>query len=112
MTTQTSPIRRVVVLSDGRTIYGERCIPADCYARHEDHWIERLADGEWTKVPAVEAPACECSDPGCPVHRDASECAYVGALTLYRVDMEDLTGTLFCDGCAEDAEAAEVFTRR
>lgn len=61
---------------------------------------------------------CECSDPKYPVHTDdssrstckASECQQVGTSTLYRVDMEDKTGTVMCEGCADDAMESGVFT--
>lgn len=50
---------------------------------------------------------CECSDPGCP-------CAVSGhsgdITTLYRVDMEDRTGTLMCETCGDDAFESGVFT--
>jgi len=29
---------------------------------------------------------------------------------LYRVDMEDVTGTAFCEACADDAFASGLFT--
>jgi hypothetical protein len=51
---------------------------------------------------------CECSDPGCPVcHGKCRRKVYV---TLYRVDMEDVTGTDMCQGCADDAMDAGVFS--
>jgi hypothetical protein len=54
--------------------------------------------------------ACECTDPGCPVHKGKSECSHFGrVVTLYRVDMEDETGTRMCRACAEDAMESGLF---
>jgi len=52
---------------------------------------------------------CECSDPGCPVHPQRSHCQLTVARLLFRIDMQDETGTLFCDGCAEDAWSSGLF---
>ncbi len=53
---------------------------------------------------------CGCTDPGCPVHKGKSECDRKTRLrTLYRSDMEDLTGTLMCPRCAEDAFDSGLF---
>ena len=51
---------------------------------------------------------CECTDGGCPCCH--GECEAVGVATLYRCDMADETGTLFCEGCSADALEAGVFT--
>jgi len=53
---------------------------------------------------------CECSDPGCPAHNGVSSCEAMAKITLYRVDMEDRTGTAMCDDCADDAFASGVFS--
>lgn len=54
---------------------------------------------------------CECSDSGCPNHRGFSSCRRLKELVLYyRADMEDLTGTYFCEECAEDAMNSGVFS--
>jgi hypothetical protein len=53
---------------------------------------------------------CQCSDPGCPVHPNHSDCSRRATTTVYRVDMEDETGTPMCDRCAEDAMDSGVFT--
>lgn len=59
---------------------------------------------------------CECSDPGCPVHPGKDSCPVLHTLTtftvLHRSDMEDETGTLFCDACAEDAYDSGLFYSR
>lgn len=52
---------------------------------------------------------CECSDPGCS-GKHASQCYRIAATTLYRIDMEDETGTPMCHICAEDAMDSGVFT--
>ena len=46
---------------------------------------------------------CECAGPGCPVVHLGKVCGWPPATRLYRVDMEDWTGVLFCHACAEDA---------
>lgn len=50
---------------------------------------------------------CECSDPGCVC---GGRCAGRGTVILYRVDMQDETGTLFCENCASDALDSGLFT--
>ena len=58
---------------------------------------------------------CECFDTG-DNHlinnsgRDGLQCTRKASVTLWRIDMEDITGTRFCDACAEDAMEAGVFT--
>lgn len=55
---------------------------------------------------------CECSDPGCPVH-EGKDCNRHGRTkTLYRIDMEDATGTRFCKDCADDAYESGLFDDR
>jgi hypothetical protein len=51
---------------------------------------------------------CECCDRLCPVHEGA-ECGRKGSQLLYRVDMEDRTGTLMCRFCANDAFESGLF---
>ncbi len=50
---------------------------------------------------------CECADPGCPVC--FGKCDKKAVMCLLRVDMEDITGTLFCQGCGEDAMESGLF---
>ena len=52
---------------------------------------------------------CECSDPGCPVHKGESKCDNKARYCLLRVDIEDETGTLMCMSCGEDAEDSGLF---
>lgn len=52
---------------------------------------------------------CECADPGCRAHLGRSKCNREAAQTLFRVDMEDKTGTRFCDHCTLDAMESGVF---
>jgi hypothetical protein len=51
---------------------------------------------------------CECSDPLCPIHF-GQKCTENATSTLFRIDMEDLTGTYMCDGCTEDAMDSGLF---
>lgn len=51
---------------------------------------------------------CECADKACPVCN--GQCHIDGKVTLYRVDMIDRTGTLFCEACADDAMESGLFT--
>lgn len=51
---------------------------------------------------------CECSDPGCPACK--GKCTHNAKSCLVRVDMEDETGTLFCDKCAADAMDSGLFS--
>jgi len=53
---------------------------------------------------------CECSDKGCKAHEGIPSCESVYTVALYRIDMQDETGTLFCDSCAEDAMDSGLFT--
>lgn len=50
---------------------------------------------------------CECADSGCP--KCKGKCERKAMQTLYRVDMEDRTGTRFCNECAEDAYESGLF---
>lgn len=52
---------------------------------------------------------CECSDKGCAAHTGASNCEQVATTTLYRVDMEDYTGTAMCSACADDMMESGLF---
>jgi hypothetical protein len=52
---------------------------------------------------------CECADKGCCVHEGSSDCRNLGTTILYRVDMEDNNGTIFCDDCANDATMSGLF---
>lgn len=55
-------------------------------------------------------PACQCCDPGCPSHPGESRCPDPCATTtLYRIDMEDRTGTDMCRACADDAMQSGLF---
>ena len=53
---------------------------------------------------------CECSDSGCPCCN--GQCRNDGSVRLYRIDMYDETGILFCEECAEDAMESGLFTDR
>ena len=60
----------------------------------------------------VSGATCECTDAGCKVHRDVSECSKPVYETLYRCDMEDTTGVAFCGDCASDAIESGVFASK
>ena len=58
---------------------------------------------------------CECFDTGDnhPINnsgRDGMQCTRKATSTLWRVDMEDVSGTRFCDECASDAMGSGLFT--
>lgn len=53
---------------------------------------------------------CQCTDPGCPVHKGKSECSHKAVSVLRRVDMEDKTGTPMCRACADDALESGLFS--
>jgi hypothetical protein len=63
-----------------------------------------------TRTLANVAGKCECADSGCKVHAGVSSCPNQANTILYRVDMEDLSGTLCCDDCANDATTSGLFT--
>jgi hypothetical protein len=56
--------------------------------------------------------ACECYDKGCKAHLGRTPCPkkHTRTRTLYRVDMEDRTGTHFCGACAADAMDSGLFS--
>lgn len=56
------------------------------------------------------ARSCECADPQCPLHIGNSSCPNRANTILYRVDMQDETGTDMCNSCAEDAYHSGLFT--
>lgn len=53
---------------------------------------------------------CDCTDRGCRFHRGFAWCTTLADEIVYRVDMEDLTGTLMCSPCAGDAYETGLFT--
>jgi hypothetical protein len=50
---------------------------------------------------------CRCTDPQCSFCQ--GHCGEEATGILYRIDMEDATGTPMCDDCAEDAMSSGVF---
>ena len=50
---------------------------------------------------------CECVDPSCPNCK--GDCSEKPARLLFRIDMEDHSGTLMCDECADDAFDSGLF---
>ena len=66
-----------------------------------------------TPRPAI---VCHCADRGCPVHR-GMDCTRHQTheqriRRVYRIDMDDRTGTPMCPQCAEDALGSGLFTTR
>jgi hypothetical protein len=63
----------------------------------------------YSNVPADSR--CECADPGCTAGiTDANgKCTNKATCVLFRVDVEDNTGTAMCDECAEDALDSGLF---
>jgi hypothetical protein len=57
-----------------------------------------------------EESPCECGDSGCSVHEGSEECPNPGTVLLRRTDMEDESGSYFCQECAEDAMESGVFS--
>lgn len=66
----------------------------------------------YTGEDAMAEKRCECHDKGCPAHQGADECNSTSRITLYRIDMEDHTGTPMCDYCADDAFESGVFAAK
>lgn len=63
-----------------------------------------------TAVNAQAGALCECSDAGCAAHKGISKCTNKADTILYRVDMDDASGTLMCSDCADDATTSGLFT--
>jgi len=56
---------------------------------------------------------CKCDDPGCGQCCGGRKPHSPGRVSrVYRVDMEDRTGSLFCSGCAQDALDSGMFSSR
>lgn len=53
---------------------------------------------------------CECGDPGCPVCH--GQCNRLATAVVFRVDMEDETGTRMCHACSQDAAESGLFRER
>ncbi len=52
---------------------------------------------------------CECCDTNCPAHKGQKCGSDATYHTLYRADMYDPIGTLFCEPCTEDALESGLF---
>lgn len=53
------------------------------------------------------AIGCDCSDPGCP--HCGGACVAAAVTVVFRIDMEDETGTPMCLKCAEDCLDSGLF---
>ncbi len=67
----------------------------------------------YSNVPGDDR--CECFDTGDnhPINnsgRDGLQCTRKATSTLWRVDMEDNSGTRFCEECGNDAMESGLFT--
>jgi hypothetical protein len=71
--------------------------------------LHRVDPKYYTKTEKClgESQSCECRDPGCPACR--GKCNNSASVNLRRIDMEDRTGTFFCNKCASDALDAGTF---
>jgi hypothetical protein len=54
------------------------------------------------RVPDIAKSRCECADSKCPTACNG-KCQMAASYLLFRTDMEDLGGTMFCAGCGDDA---------
>ena len=52
---------------------------------------------------------CQDADPACPVHPGISHCPDDARVVMYRIDMEDRTGTPVCGACANDMQESGLF---
>jgi hypothetical protein len=115
----------IVRLDQGREQYA--CVTAIAGMANPEsmHWYEfrnselrEISMEDAKRLASQSVPArktskprnCQCSDPGCPIHHTHSDCTHPATTTLYRIDMQDETGTPMCEGCAEDAFESGVFT--
>ena len=93
----------------GHTVRGTN--KAASLARPCNDCILRILESESLPMDNKQYP-CECSDPGCSTHKGKESCQQYGYTILYRVDMQDETGTMMCIDCADDAFSSGVFTTR
>jgi hypothetical protein len=70
----------------------------DCSINTGDTPIENKT----RKVSDIAKSRCECSDSKCPTACDG-KCQMAASYLFFRTDMEDLSGTMFCAGCGDDA---------
>jgi len=52
---------------------------------------------------------CECADPGCEC---GGRCTRKAWQRVFRIDMEDYSGTVMCKRCVDDAMKSGVFSYR
>ena len=79
---------------------------ADVYA---DLLGAAMSEVDWFEIAkhfVDDIEKCECTDPGCGC---GGKCHGLGEYRLYRIDMEDKTGTGMCDSCSDDASDSGVF---
>lgn len=56
----------------------------------------------------MKTEPCECEDPGCGECNGL--CENVGTVRLFRIDMDDHFGVLFCETCADDCYESGLFS--
>ncbi len=84
-------------------------VKCNCPPPPRRYRVEPHPKGHAKIVHAAGLGSCGCADPGCPVHKGSSACPFRGRTFLYRVDMEDHTGTPMCLQCATDAMDSGLF---
>ena len=52
---------------------------------------------------------CECHDKGCRHHLGATCSEPEAFIVVFRIDMQDASGTAMCEICSEDALETGVF---
>jgi len=102
-------VQHKIKATDGSSINRQGTIVA---ARSE--LAETVDNGDYTDARSTERAVadsvlrCRCPDLNCPVcHRGCLRPAFV---KLYRSDLDDEIGTVFCDRCAVAALESGVFT--
>lgn len=109
------------VVYDGE-VYCNECLPNKIDIESEEVSLI-FADQEWDFIPTccvcgekhdyislmIYRGMCECCDSGCPIHEGEGQCNNIGAVLVFRIDMDDETGTLMCEGCADDALESGLF---
>lgn len=76
-----------------------------------DEYMPFITDQDMDKIKRAKWGNCICIDTECGSHWGQA-CGYedVPITTLYRIDMEDLTGSDMCEECADDAMGSGLFT--
>lgn len=73
-------------------------------SRKRQHSYNTMTIHKLPRDPKV----CECTDPGCS--HCLGYCQDIGETRVFRIDMEDYSGTLMCAKCTDDAMESGVFS--